>query len=571
MLAAAGVLAALSACGIEPGPVVGHRQAQPDPGSAPLATASLKKTEAEYNPVALVENFLAAAAERPNKREDTLRSYMADPAWKAPAGDAEINVYRQLGISYTRVLAEVTVTVKLQRIGTLSYKDGLLKPIREDPANETFIAVEGTSGLLLKKVPQTQGLMMTDSALQNHFESRPVYFSDLSDRRLVPDYRYVSRSANDVEQARQLIEWMFAGPAPFLDGAVRTLPAEARPNKLPVVEENETRLVVDLPIPLDPAELTPLGHQLSATLAVNRISEIVITQRGQEARRQNNKTANEAPGARYAVVNEQVVRLRTPERGTQAPLIESFNHDVVWASFSRLEGAVVLAQRTGGQTRFFVGPVSGPKPLDLAGVEQAAWLDGGSKSALVLANRKLYDVTAEGPKVAELPGLPGPVVSFSVTHEGRIVLVTADGVLHIAALRRDEAGALRITTAQEIPTELAQVQHASFREPHSLVIAGITRDTRSLVLTSIWLDGSRQQSPPQVTYGPGQTISRLTGDPRTGTVFYEYGGEAFELLAARGDKLTPGSVAGPGTTPSPSASTGSNGVNAPISAPSFEG
>lgn len=563
-------------CGIDPGPVVTYGKAPQDQRLGQLSTKDLVRPENLRDEVELVKRFLRAAADKSLTQLQTVRSYLVDKDWK-PVAD-ELNVYRVLEDPVNNGQRDNTipVSVLMQRIGVL--KGGRLEPVYEERTLMQFTVVDSgyPTGYLLKDPPP--GLILTDEMLRSRYQPRPVYFWDNDDKRLVPDLRYIPTTDKlEPEKARLLIEYLYAGPSPFLVKAVKQPVGQGPPRTL--VHNNDGSLTIDLPNQLPPDDLDRLSTQLQRTLVGGPVSGIQLKIQGVPVEPSGHPEARDVgPAARFAVQAQKVVRIDGgPER--PVPLKAEINTGVEWVAFSRREQSVAMSRVVNGARQFFIGPVSGPQAVTvLSGkpVEQAAWLGGESQAALVLSDHKLYEVApgAENTKVTQLAGpVPGAVTSFSVVPDGRIALVV-DKKFYMAALYRT-GEALTITQAQQVPTGLDQVQHVALSRVDA-IIAGVGLDEKQtkLVVTQINIDGVYQQ-PAWADYGVGEQISRLVTDFRSsgsfGATYYDYKGVAQQVGQSGASAVQQSQLAPqPGTSPAPSGSPAATPPPA-ITAVSFDG
>jgi hypothetical protein len=532
----------LAGCGITDGPVIPQSRAQQqEEGRGSRSPEGLMRRENETDAKELVRRFLmAAAADNPQTREKTLLSYTVDGDFRGRGNDI-VTVVRVLEITQgPQSTDSIPVRVRMQRIGTLT--DGRIDPLTEQEEGKdfTFTAVEQSGKGYFLKDPPTE-LLLSEQGLSDRFEMRPLYFWAQGSQRLVPDLRYVSIDLDEPVKAKQLIDWLYAGPVDWLKPAVKPVPREApHPTSLPVYSASGT-LTIDLPSPLADSERERLHTQLEWTLRwPTRVLRVELKVQGQQVQPIKSQPIEDlGPAQRYAVVQEKAVRLYSDE---PLPLPTDVNSRVSWVAFSRGEVAVALQQVEGGAARFLIGPSGAPKQVGFFSkpVGQAVWLDGESRAALVLYEGKLYEVTLDG-RVTLLAGqVPGPVTSFSVVPDGRVALV-ANGRLWIAALFRPETRVLSITQPQQVPTTFQAVQQVAFSRRQQLVVSGVAVEygVQLITMTVTNLDGARAlpEEGPWPRYALSQQISRLTTDYRNGQTYYNNGGVAYQLQQRGGERI----------------------------------
>jgi len=564
---------AVSACGIGPGQVVTKEKAQPgDQRLDQYSTEDLLRPDNLRDEVELVRRYLRAAADKSDTQLQTVRSYLEDQNWK-PAAPDELNIYRVLedpGSAGKRD-NEFPVSVLMQRVGVL--KAGRLEPVYEERKHVQFTVIDTRSptGYLLRQPPP--GLILSDSMLSTRYQARPVYFWDNADQRLVPDIRYIPSQMLEGEKARLLIDYLYAGPSPFLLKAVKQPPGQVPLRTL--VHNSDGSMTIDLPNQLSDDDLSLLSAQLHRTLVGGPVSRIQIKILGVPVQPAPLQQANDSgPVARFAVQAQKVVRL---ESGA-VPLSLEVNTGVEWAVFSRRGESVAMSRAVNGVRQFLIGPSGGPRAVAVSSdkpVDQAAWLAGESRAALVLVDRKLYEVRpgTDAPKITPLAGpVPGPVTSFSVVPDGRIALVV-DKKFYLGALYHTGETST-ITQPQQVPTGLDQVQHVALSRTDA-IIAGVGLDDKQtkLVVTQINVDGVLQSSAWE-DYGVGEQISHLVTDVRTSTMYvgatyYDYKGAAQQVGTNGASPVSLLPPSQPSASPAPSSSPAP--PPPPITAVSFEG
>ncbi len=116
------------------------------------------------------------------------------------------------------------------------------------------------------------GLLISQSQFEQHFQPRIVYFYDTNERHLVPDPRY-SQLLDPVALANWLIARLAAGPRDALQSAATVeLPAQTDPKRIQVAltpDDGITPTKVEIPGAslLDPRRLNRLAIEIGATLA----------------------------------------------------------------------------------------------------------------------------------------------------------------------------------------------------------------------------------------------------------------------------------------------------------------
>jgi hypothetical protein len=185
----------------------------------------------------LVRNFLQAAAGGLSAANENMKKYLTPNALSAwvdpvPAENPSLSVVRVVGgpTIGEAVDRRTRVTLDYQLIGTMTDQgriDELVAPVAtrsltfwvvadpETPTNKVRIdEIVGWPG----------GLLLSDEGLQNYYQMQPIYFWDMEYRLLVPDLRYLPLTKTPDQRARQILDWLVAGPSPWLVSGVQRLP-----------------------------------------------------------------------------------------------------------------------------------------------------------------------------------------------------------------------------------------------------------------------------------------------------------------------------------------------------------
>lgn len=547
----------LAGCGIGAGPV--RVEDRPDDltlGDQANSAVSLARPDQIRDAEELVWRFLAAAADDPETRTNTLRSYFGERGENWTPGE-KINVVRVLSGPDAAPLSadrSYTVTVWIQRLGELV--NGRIVPVRWEPEKLTFRVLDG----FFLDPAASSDLFLPDEILNIRYDDRQLYFRT-ADGALVTDLRYVPRYLSEGEKADQLIKWLYDGPAPWLDQVVGgKLPAATRPTAK-VGYESDGRLVVNLAAPAAEADLERLGDQLYRTLVVSPVTGLEIRIQGRPAQRQPSKPTAQPgyPVGRYAVVDGAVVRLRPLARDEETlRLPAEVNKNVLAVAFSRGEESVALVRREGDSQKLWAGRVGMPVEVDLPGtprrISQPVWLDHRSDVLLVLVDGKLFQVA--GGKATQVQGVSN-VTAVSVAPDGiRIALVT-NGELEMGALVRQPDGRISVGANQQlVPTTFDRVQNVAFGNRGLVVAATDARGTRIVLMN---IDGVLQE-PGTEELDSSLQVSQLVSDPQSGAILYEIKDVDSYELRMTGSVPLWHSVVRPGTP-----------AQVKVSAPSFEG
>lgn len=557
----------VAACGIQPGPVDINGRPEGGAGTNSSTEPVLTRPEHITDAIALVSRFLEAAADDVATREATLRSFLQpEEQWKP---GSVINLVHVLEITKPTLGGEV-VRVKVQYVGELNAR-GIIEPTAREQETIDFQIVDLPGRGVYLEAPRPE-LLFSDSGLRSYFDARPIYFWDNTGSELVPDLRYVPRYLTEEEKGKRLVDFLYEGPASWLDVTVSKLPAATKPLDRVVLGENKT-IVVNLSTQPTLAEQALLIKQLAKTLAVQQISGLVLKVQGQAVApvaMAPPETTTVSPN-RYAVVKGVVHRLSVPSGPDNLSLVKlsaEDNKNVAAAAFSRSEGAVMLVHPDLDGQRLSVGrPGAKLNIVALPGlarpkrIAQPIWLDG--ETGLVLADERLFQVMLDG-RAEEIASI-GKLIAFSVAPEGRRLALVVGNQLRMAALVHDK-GEVSLGQAQPmVPTLLSEVQSVAFGSPTQLVAAG--RDEVAVRVVPMNMDGA-WQTPSRDELERNLRIVHLVADGRSGNAMYEVEGFGSYQYSFGGSeplndkvRLTQG---GPSSGPLDVAKTD-------VRAPSFEG
>lgn len=202
---------------------------QVNPG-ATVAGPSISPKPGEQ-PYYLVQDFLQASVSDPSGNSSA-RAFLT-PAAAGQWSDSAVTVLDSVQLG--DVTAD-SVTVFGQVVGKIDPHGSYTPQPQSGPAQAfpfTFAKVNGQ--YRISNLPS--GLLLTEDQLQNAFRQYPLYFFDLADRYLVPDYRWVPYNSDPTAMAKWMLTQLIGGPRTQLQNAVRTdtLPAQVDPTRTSVV------------------------------------------------------------------------------------------------------------------------------------------------------------------------------------------------------------------------------------------------------------------------------------------------------------------------------------------------
>jgi hypothetical protein len=535
--------------------------------------------EATQDPELFVRNYLKAAAGDPETAAARVKEFL-DPklAAKFPGGT---------GVQVVRLLADPGINpgnpeieLKVRQLGTLN-ADGMFAPAptAAEPVYKLKVqSLEGRSGLFVTAAPQV--MLMTDTALDDFYQMRTIYFWNKANTSLVPDQRYMPSSVIPVKQPTTILRWLAGGPAPWLGDAVNALPRDTdAPDNVPAISDDTLQITLSpqaVQPPGDPAGLDRLRRQLQWSLRplevgklelkIGRQDSVTYTDPTREYLNSNLAYRLADRPDRFVIFNGVIRRLSdSPQAGDPVPVLKpAANRGIASAAISSSGkydvAAVVTGSGRGQVLRVAAAPTGAQADLrtvdGLSGtLGRPIWAvtgDGGPAGAvgLVIRNSQLYSFAADGSSArpVEWPDQPGPVTSVSVAPDGRRVALVSAGRLYRAVLTTDGL-ALNGTELLSPPT-LTRVAAVAWSSETYLAVAGMRGDGRFQVL-DVSADGAlftirlgdigTQPVTDLVAYPANPVrIKRETGSP---WVAYMAGGAAFDVLAGP-DKILTSRLAG---------------------------
>ncbi|MEH0933811.1 LpqB family beta-propeller domain-containing protein [Micromonospora psammae] len=449
---------------------------------------------------AFVNNFLAAAAGEPDGAYARVRLFIApesnDRLQKKPGKETTVNVVR---LSEKPVITEnasglFTVRLRVQQIGQLR-ADGVLGPPVVAETEYRFslrgAGQEGAGGSGFYVVDPPNVLLLSDRALRQYYQTRPVYFWNSDQTRLVADQRYLPLVVPDERLVSEVVKWLVGGPSEWLSTGVSRLPSGTALINNAVETDDRWEVTVDLPGD-DKSKLEKLGIQLAWSLP-ELDGQLQITTRNQSRVRIDDVDRHrlaqplyplpESP-QRFTVYNGAIHALAFPdEPGGTVPVAEAANRDVVTASVSRADDkllAALVVTAPGGRQRLTAGvgadpvPVLHPGPQTFGQIGRPAWLrslGADQPFGLVVADSRLYRFDDRA-RMSPVPlNVSGPVTAVAASLDGHRIALIIGGLLYVAAVNLD-GGVASPGLVRRVPTSLTELSAVEWAGENALVLAG---------------------------------------------------------------------------------------------------
>ncbi|WDZ86989.1 LpqB family beta-propeller domain-containing protein [Micromonospora cathayae] len=491
---------------------------------------------------AFILNYLSAPAGEPNRAYTRLRQYIApedrDQLQEKQGSDFAVNVVRLLKDPVTTVnpqgttgeKATFSVRIEVQQVGLLRANGTLAAPV----ATETFYDVKlqaaaaagsGDEDAGYYVVDPSSTLLLSDQALQQYYESYPIYFWNSDQTRLVPDQRYLPLAVPRERRVTEVVGWLTDGPAEWLAPTVTRLPDGTQ--LINNATETDGRWEIDVAMPgEDGAKLDRLAIQLAWSLP-DIDGPLDLKVRNQVRRSLPSLAEHrglfdaylvEGAPQRLCVYEGGVRRLAfVGETSGPDPIDAASNRNVVTAGLSRSGDGLLaaLVVTDGKRQRLAVGAGEAPVSVQersaasYASIGRPVWLKtpvGGPARGLVVVDGKLHRFDAHA-QLTEVPlSLSGTVTAVAVALDGHRIAMIVGGGLYVAAVSLD--GGVTAGPAREVPTSLTRLSAVDWSGENRLVLAGVKGQP---AVYDISVDGAGAEI--ALATEVGATVTHLTAYP----------------------------------------------------------
>ena len=522
---------------------------------APEATRGTTKDRTQF-----INNYLEAAAGDYDTALERVKGFMTKSLADRFKPVSAPRVIR-LTDSPSVTLGQEKVELSYELIGTLG-KNGVLEPAPEPVHGKydiTVADVAGQPGLFIADAPDV--LLLSDSALAKRYEERTIYFWNTEGTALVPDVRYLPDNVPEEQEPNTVLNWLIAGPAPWLRNAVLPLPeGTATEGKVPAIADD--RLQINLNAQAVPAKgadeaLERLRRQLQWSLRTVLPQYLELKIGHQEAHQYSgpdfysSNLANRLASRpeRFVVYAGKIVRLADSTNNEEpVPAIPpAANKDVRTAALDTSATHTYVAV-VGHNETLRVGSAPFGQPATLrtvtglpAGRGYPLWAitpdrEPDGAVGLIIAAGRIYSFDARGgaAKLVQLPGTSGRISAFSVAPDGHRVALVADNRLYRASLTVS-GDVVELSDPEQLRPPLDSVTAVAFSSESWLNVAGARKGHVSIIEVSI--DGARL-GPHPVDIGNG-VVDYLTAYPanpqseeyQSSSVSFTTGTAAYDVLS----------------------------------------
>ena len=533
----------------------------------------------------LLKYYLEAAAGDPDTVLDRVKAFMSPEARESYEAGPDVKVIRLKGAPLFNTPDSPLITFNAQVIGILK-PSGSLEPATDNKITEFQVRVgriAGQSGFFILQTPPHQ-LLLTDTALDNFYERRTIYFWNNENTALIPDLRYMPRGLPSTQQPTTILRWLVNdGPAPWLADAAHGLPdGTAAPENVPAATNDTLTVSLNSQAAGDAKALDRLRRQLQWSLLRPRQEPHILDLKigKQEAVRYSDidyRSSNpayrllESP-ERFVVYNGVIRRIvKTPQAGEPIPVLRpEDNKGIVAAAMSTSSTHTFAAVVTGSGKNSKLR-VAAARTGEQAGLTTVPGLSGSlgrpvwtvndddnplGAVGLITMNHKLYSFAPNGsaakPVVWQTD--PGPVQAISVAPDGYRVAVVAGGKLYRATLGASGGGVTISSPERLYPPTLKTISAVAWSSETYLAVAGLREDGPRYAVMDVSVDGAvpytrlEDIGKSAVTYLTAYPSNPVTRGENADTESYEAANDAWDVLGEP-VKITVGDLAGAPATP----------------------
>lgn len=500
----------------------------------------------------LVDDFLLAAAADPANAAEQLRTFIQADQREDWRPGPQVLVVRvpddqpllTPGGDGTRVRLDV------RQVGTLS--NGTVEPRARETrtfqfdvvteveavTDETDLATEQTR---YRIADPPDVILLSERALADqvgYLRPTSIYFWDSEQDVLVPDLRWVPTALPLAQRAQTKLEWLLAGPAPWLE-SLTPLPdgMELEGN----VVSREDRLEITFSAAATDVASDHLDAQVWWTLReeLRRSDSIGVTVNGQQ--RQVTATAqlayqDDIPRS-FVLLGAAVVPYAHAD-DTELPQ-EGLDSQVASAALTGRGDDAALAlvrQEPDGGQRLIISTADGAAGTDLvrSTMSRPVWLSHPGRTGLVAADGRLHRFTADGTDTygVPVPNINGRISSLAVAPDGRRVAMVADGAVYVASLVRREDGSVSVNPPRRLYTTATDLSGVAFIQENWLAVVGDDGGRKRLY--EIALDGGYERVLPGGDLGAPDVVTNVVGYPgdpygaaSRGMIMFEADGRAY--------------------------------------------
>ncbi|WP_433301177.1 LpqB family beta-propeller domain-containing protein [Actinoplanes sp. CA-030573] len=538
------------------------------------------------DPGQLVRYYLEAAAGDTDGALKRVKAFLSSTAQQHFQPGPDVRVIRLKGSPLVNQ-DDPNVTFNAQTIGTLNDK-GSLEPSSDLSTTEYTVrvgTVSGQSGLFITKAPPV--LLLTDTALDDFYQRRTIYFWNNENTSLIPDLRYMPRIVPQVQQPTTILNWLVNGPSSWLADAAHGLPTGTQaPDNVPAATDDTLEVTLSgQAVPSgDPQALDRLRRQIqwsfrqlgphTIALKIGHADPIRYSSTDYYGSNPAYRLADQPE--RFVIYNNTVRRMARSTHATdRIPVLkDADNKGIASAAMSSSDTHTYLAAVTSGKApKLRVAAARTGEQADLRDVPGIAgtlgrpvWATtaGGDPSnaiGLIIAGGRLYSFTADGARAKPIDwqGSPGAVTAVSVAPDGYRVAIVSGGRLYRAVL--DPGGdTLSMSGPQQlVPPTFSSVTAVAWSSETFLAVAGVREDSPRYAVIDVTADGALPYTRladignRAVTYLTAYPSNPVTRGENSDLESYEAAGSAWDIIGEP-SKIETVDLAGAPASPAPGVS-----------------
>lgn len=412
-----------------------------------------------------------------------------------------------------------TFVLAAQLVGTLAV-DKSFAAASGTVQNLTFHVVEENGEWRIDAPPKS--IVLTTSDFSGNYLERPIYFLNSAGTTLVPDLRYLPRSASEAVRADRLVNLLLAGPSAKIAGSVTSLLSGGVGLASNVVTDDAGVVLVDLTgvtLATDRARQA-LAAQLSWTVRAEGSVSITLDgaaldpdhpEQVYSAATTGSFDPDTTPATGHTAVRDSYYldssgRIVSIVDGTAMWGEWGVRGGVQSAAMSASTAAVAAVVRSGTSVQLRIGhPLARTEGeatvLTAQSMTQPSWDRFGNEVWVVqdgATDPQVIRLTTAGQvsqQVVTVTGLDklGAITSLRLSPDGVRVAVVADGALYIGSVVRstlDGTTRVRIDRLAELNPDLRDVGPIVFQSATELLIGALGSDeTGYRIPVSVSVDG----------------------------------------------------------------------------------
>jgi len=536
------------------------------------------------NPLQLVRYYLEAAAGDPQDPVTRVKAFMSESFKAKFQPQPDVKVIRVKGDPLVTP-GDPEVTFNAQQIGTLK-SNGSLEPSLDAPREYTLKVgqIAGQSGYFVLDAPKV--LLLSDTALDNFYDRRTIYFWNNENTGLIPDLRYMPRDIPSAQRPTTIVNWLVNGPATWLTDVAHGLPnGTAAPDNVPASTNGTlTVTLTSQAVPAgDTKALDRLRRQLQWSLRDGpdpfTLQLKIGHQDGGSFAEGDYMSSNPAyrlvnQPERFVVYNGVVRRLtKSSQPDAPIPLLkpdENKNISAAAMSTSSTHTFAAVVVGSGKSNKLKVAAVTNGQQGALKEVGGLAgtlgrpvWAvtadnDPAGAVGLITVNGKLYTFRPDGSPAAPVawPHALGPITAVSIAPDGYRLALVAGGQLYRTTLDTGGDAPSLGKIEQILAPGFSTVVSVAWSSETYLAVAGVRDDSPRYAVVDVTVDGAVRYTrlddvgKGAITYLTAYPSNPVTRGENADIESYEVAGAAWDVLNVP-ERIAVSDLSGPTASPPP--------------------